>query len=69
MSLRELFLHLEREVGVKMNPRELPWRANDQKYFVADNTKAAEFLDWKPRMSKERGIADAIAWERSRRGA
>jgi len=52
-----------------MNPRELTWRANDQKYFVADNTKAAEFLDWKPRMSKERGIADAIAWERSRRGA
>ena len=38
MSLRELFLHLERELGVKMNPRELPWRANDQKYFVAGNT-------------------------------
>jgi CDP-paratose 2-epimerase len=67
MSLRELFLHLEREVGVRMNPRELPWRANDQKYFVADNSKAERFLKWKPKTTKEQGIADALDWERSRR--
>jgi CDP-paratose 2-epimerase len=67
MSLRELFLHLEHEIGVKMNPRELPWRANDQKYFVADNSKAGKYIDWSPRMCKKQGIADAIEWERSRR--
>lgn len=67
MSLRELFHHLDRELGVKMNPRELPWRANDQKYFVADNSKAAEYIHWRPKMNKEEGISDAIAWEQSRR--
>lgn len=67
MSLRELFLHLEREIGVKMNPMELPWRANDQKYFVADNSKAGKYLHWRPKITKEEGISDALAWERSRR--
>ena len=67
MSLLELFLHLENVIGVKMRPRELSWRANDQKYFVADNSKAAKYFDWAPQMSKEEGISDAIAWERSRR--
>jgi CDP-paratose 2-epimerase len=46
---------------------ELPWRANDQKYFVADNSKAGKYIHWKPKMTKEVGIADAIEWERSRR--
>jgi CDP-paratose 2-epimerase len=67
MSLRELFQYLERKIGVKMNPKELPWRANDQKYFVADNSKVGKYIHWKPKMTKEEGISDAIAWERSRR--
>jgi CDP-paratose 2-epimerase len=67
MSLRELFVHLEREIGVTMNPQELPWRANDQKYFVADNSKATRYINWAPQMNKENGISEAIAWERSRR--
>ena len=67
MSLRELFLHLEGKLKVEMKPRELPWRANDQKYFVADNTKAAQLLHWSPKMTKEQGIADALAWEAERR--
>ena len=67
LSLRELFLHLENALDVKLNPRQLPWRANDQRYFVADNSKASRYLRWQPRMSKDQGIADAIQWERSRR--
>jgi CDP-paratose 2-epimerase len=66
MSLRELFAHLEAKLGVKLNPRELPFRANDQKYFVADNTKAGEYLSWRPEKNKEAGIADALAWEQQR---
>ena len=67
MSLRELFLHLEKELNVRLNPQELPWRANDQKYFVADNSKATRYLHWTPKMAKEQGIADAVAWEAERR--
>ena len=67
MSLRELFLHLEGVLDVKMDARQLPWRANDQKYFVADNAKACQYIHWKPRTTKEEGIADALLWERTRR--
>ncbi|AFL88174.1 nucleoside-diphosphate-sugar epimerase [Terriglobus roseus DSM 18391] len=69
MSLRELFLHLEKELGIKMNPRELPWRANDQKYFVADNSKALRLIGWSPKKAKADGIADSLAWELQRRNA
>jgi CDP-paratose 2-epimerase len=67
MSLLELLLYLEAELGVKLNPRPLPWRANDQKYFVADNSKAARMLNWNPSKSKQEGIADALTWEKARR--
>ena len=67
ISLLELLLHLEAELDVKLAPRQLPWRANDQKYFVADNSKASRLLAWSPKKPKEEGIADALAWERSRR--
>jgi CDP-paratose 2-epimerase len=67
MSLLELLLHLQSKLNLTLMPRQLPWRANDQKYFVADNSKAARVLNWKPKKSKEEGIADAIAWEQARR--
>jgi len=67
MSLLELFRHLEERLGVKMNYRPLPWRANDQKYFVADNAKAKQLTGWAPSVSKEKGIEDTIEWEQSRR--
>jgi CDP-paratose 2-epimerase len=67
MSLRELLLHLEQELQVQLTPRQLPWRSNDQKYFVADNSKAGRLLSWSPKKSKQEGIADALAWEIARR--
>lgn len=63
MSLLELFHHLEQKLSIKMNYQKLAWRANDQKYFVADNGKALRFLKWKPLVTKEVGIADALDWE------
>ena len=69
MSLLELFAHLEDALGVTMIPTGLPWRANDQKYFVADNSKAGRLLGWQPKTTKEKGIADSLAWELSRRSA
>ena len=69
MSLLELLLHLERRLGVTLNYTRLPWRSNDQKYFVADNGKARRLSGWSPQTSKELGIEDAIEWERSRMAA
>jgi CDP-paratose 2-epimerase len=68
MSLLELFAHLEQRLGVKMAYRRLPWRHSDQKFFVADNTRAKEVLGWAPTMSKEAGIEDVLAWAVSRMG-
>lgn len=66
MSLLELFAHLERRLGVRMAYRRLPWRHSDQKFFVADNTRAAKILGWSPSMSREAGIEDVLAWAESR---
>ncbi len=66
MSLLELLLHLERRLEVTLNYSHLPWRSNDQKYFVADNGKALRLSGWSPKTSKEKGIEDSIAWEMSR---
>lgn len=68
MSLLELLLHLERRLGLKLNYTHLPWRNNDQKYFVADNGKITRATGWAPRTTKEQGIEDTIAWEGSRQG-
>lgn len=63
MSLLELLLFLEQRLGVQLRYTHLPWRQSDQKYFVADNSKAGELLRWSPRMSKAQGIEDTIRWE------
>jgi CDP-paratose 2-epimerase len=66
MSLLELLNHLEDRLGVKLNFTKRPWRSNDQKYFVADNSKALRLSAWSPKTSREQGIEDTIAWESSR---
>jgi len=63
MSLLELLRYLEQRLGVELKYTHLPWRQSDQKFFVADNTKAGQVLHWSPKMTKERGIEDTIAWE------
>jgi len=61
-SLLELFSFLEKELNVKMEYIELPVRESDQKIFVADLTKAKEFIGWEPKVSKEEGIRKMIEW-------
>jgi CDP-paratose 2-epimerase len=65
MSLLELFTHLQDKLHIQMNYEQLPWRNNDQRYFVADNTKAGRVLGWQPEVSKERGIEATLQWEQS----
>lgn len=61
-SLLELFEFLEKELKVKLNYTRLPWRHSDQKFFVADNSKAQSVLGWKPRINKAEGIRQMLAW-------
>lgn len=63
MSLIELLEYLERRLDLKLRYTHLPWRMNDQKYFVADNTKAERLLAWHPLTTREEGIEDTITWE------
>lgn len=61
-SLLELFDLLESLLPVKLRYTRLPWRHSDQKYFVADNTKAALLLGWQPRVTKAAGVAATLEW-------
>jgi CDP-paratose 2-epimerase len=63
MSLLELLLFLEKRLAIKLNYENLPWRQSDQKFFVADNSKAERLIQWTPKVSKEKGIEDTINWE------
>ena len=63
MSLLELLLFLQKRLGITLKYEHLPWRQSDQKFFVADNSKAERLIQWSPKMSKEQGIEDTINWE------
>ena len=47
----------------RINSAHLPWRQSDQKFFVADNSKAARHIHWTPKTSKAQGIEDTLTWE------
>lgn len=64
-SLLELFSFLEKKLGIKMNYTKLDWRESDQKVFVADITKAQNLIGWKPKVSKEEGLAKMLEWLQS----
>jgi CDP-paratose 2-epimerase len=63
MSLLELLIFLEERLDIKLNYTHLPWRQSDQKFFVADNSKAEQYIHWSPQMSKQQGIEDTLTWE------
>lgn len=66
MSLLELFGFLEERLGFPLFYERLPWRASDQRFFVADCGKASRLLGWSPRVSLKEGIEEVLQWERSR---
>jgi len=63
MSLLELLRFLEGRLGLTLNYTHLPWRQSDQKFFVADNSKAARIMKWTPTMTREQGLETVLAWE------
>ena len=63
MSLMELLNFLEKRLAIKLNYTHLPWRQSDQKFFVADNSKASRLIQWVPRTTREQGLETVIDWE------
>jgi CDP-paratose 2-epimerase len=63
MSLLELLQYLEKRFEIQLNYTHLPWRQSDQKFFVADNSKAGRLIHWTPKTSKEQGIEDTLSWQ------
>lgn len=64
LSLRELFSLLEQLVEVEMRAEQTPWRASDQKVFVADVGKARELLGWAPETAPRAGVLSLLDWLR-----
>ncbi len=62
LSLLELFSFLEKEVCTKLRYERLPWRASDQKVFVADIAKAKRLVGWAPKVDRETGLRQMIEW-------
>lgn len=61
-SLLELFEFLNAELGIELKYTRLPWRHSDQKFFVADKSKAERLLGWKPRIGREEGLRRMLKW-------
>jgi CDP-paratose 2-epimerase len=64
-SLLELFQILEQELRVKLTYEKLDWRPSDQKFFVADCSKANSMLSWRPTTSRMAGIKSTILWAKN----
>lgn len=62
LSLLELFSALERITGRKADFERLPWRASDQKVFVADTRAAQAAFGWTPRVGCEEGLRRMVEW-------
>lgn len=61
-SLLELFGLLEKMLGIRLEFEKLPWRHDDQKFFVADHEKATALIGWKPEVQRDRGVEQTLKW-------
>lgn len=67
LSLLELFDELARLTGQRPAFERLPWRASDQKVFVADCASAKAAFGWEARVSRQDGLARMLRWVEERR--
>lgn len=65
LSLLELFLLLEAEIGLPLQYMNLPSRESDQRVFVADIGKIERLTGWKPQVSAQQGVSSMLAWTSS----
>lgn len=61
-SLLELFRMLEGMLSISLKFTKLGWRHEDQRFFVADNSKISTATGWMPQVSREEGVSKTLAW-------
>lgn len=62
LSLLELFTMLEDMLHIKLDFLRLPVRESDQRVFIADISKAKNFLNWAPTISAIDGVTRMVKW-------
>lgn len=62
LSLLELFAALTELTGKPADFERLPWRASDQKVFVADTRAALAAFGWAPRVGRDDGLRRMVEW-------
>lgn len=63
VSLIEVISMIEKKTGIKFRRIEhKDWRLSDQKVYISDINKVSKALDWKPRVSPEKGLERVIEW-------
>lgn len=61
-SILELFDALERMLDISIDYKQLAPRESDQRFFVADFSKAQKLIGWRPQLSKDQGIRHMVDW-------
>ena len=62
-SLLEFIAMIEGKTGIKFRKVEYKdWRPSDQKVYISDISKVSRALDWKPKITPEKGLEKLIEW-------
>ena len=62
-SLLEFISLIEQKTGIKFRKIEhKEWRPSDQKVYISDISKVSKALDWKPKISPEKGLEKVVEW-------
>ncbi|MBU3935840.1 GDP-mannose 4,6-dehydratase [Patescibacteria group bacterium] len=62
-SLLEFISMIEGKTGIKFRKVEYKdWRPSDQKVYISDISKVSKALDWKPKITPEKGLEKLIEW-------
>jgi CDP-paratose 2-epimerase len=62
LSLLELLVMLEEELGKKIPRAFDEWRAGDQKVFVCNLDKSQKAMQWQPEITVQAGVQRLIQW-------
>jgi len=62
-SLLEFISLIEQKTGIKFRKVEhKEWRPSDQKVYISDITKVSKALEWKPKLTPEKGLDRLKEW-------